>query len=213
MAELIAEKPGCRVTDLMDDLISRIAGLSGHQVAPPGTNTSADDVTIIGMEIEAHGSREEAVRAPRDSDDLSAWITQLFHRIVTPWERSGLSNAARRVHTVLEEAILNAWKNAHLQSSEKPITVRWREGNDFHLEVIDQGDGFDPRSVADPTTLRNRLSQSGRGIFMMRMVSDALNWYDNGRHLVADFHRNPRVAQTEQWVAKHQHGPLWSLLN
>jgi serine/threonine-protein kinase RsbW len=38
--------------------------------------------------------------------------------------------------------------------------------------VRDQGDGFDPTTVADPLAPENLLKSSGRGIFLIRSFMD-----------------------------------------
>jgi serine/threonine-protein kinase RsbW len=42
----------------------------------------------------------------------------------------------------------------------------------FVVEVVDEGDGFDPEAVADPLDPENVLKSSGRGIFFMRNFMD-----------------------------------------
>lgn len=54
--------------------------------------------------------------------------------------------------------------------SETAITAR----------VTDQGDGFDPRGVPDPTTAENVMRAGGRGIFLMRELLDEVRFNDCG---------------------------------
>jgi len=42
--------------------------------------------------------------------------------------------------------------------------------------VHDQGSGFNPNEVPDPTTDENILKTSGRGIFFMRNFMDEVEW-------------------------------------
>ena len=44
------------------------------------------------------------------------------------------------------------------------------------IEVKDQGEGFDPTSVPDPTDPANILKTSGRGMFLMRSFMDEVQW-------------------------------------
>lgn len=54
--------------------------------------------------------------------------------------------------------------------SETAITAR----------VTDQGDGFDPHCVPDPTTPENVTRAGGRGIFLMRELLDEVRFNDCG---------------------------------
>ena len=113
----------------------------------------------------------------------------------------------------VEEALLNAWKNGHHAKPGKPITVRWREGNDFQLEVIDNGDGFDPDLIADPTLPINLVKSSGRGIYMIRMFADEIYWRDGGRHLTASFFRRPRPIDANRHGPLNYMDPIWRISN
>jgi serine/threonine-protein kinase RsbW len=49
--------------------------------------------------------------------------------------------------------------------------------NAVEIEVSDQGEGFDPTSVPDPTDPANILKTSGRGIFLIRNFMDEVEWF------------------------------------
>ena len=46
--------------------------------------------------------------------------------------------------------------------------------------VIDEGVGFDPAAVPDPTTPENLLRAGGRGLFLMRELMDEVRYNDRG---------------------------------
>lgn len=48
------------------------------------------------------------------------------------------------------------------------------------FRVQDQGTGFDPDSIPDPTAPENLLKENGRGIFLMKSLSDNLVFEKNG---------------------------------
>ena len=193
VSELISREKVHRVGNLIRELLGAVAGLSSQQVEYPGTNTSADDVTLIGLEIEDCSESNEKILIPPDIGELCGQIRELSGLISNRWKEAGLNDCDQRIRIVLEEAVLNAWKNGHNGLADRPITVRWREGNDFHLEVIDTGNGFDPNLVADPTLSGNRFNSSGRGIHMIKMYADETHWYEGGRRLSAVFYRHARI--------------------
>ncbi len=211
--DIIQKKPACRIRDLMLDLLAAVACLSDQQVHPPDINTSADDVTLIGLEMEDIDSGQTRILQPQTTEALGVDIRELSDAISGAWQAAGLANAGQRVRIVLEEAVLNAWKNGHHAEPGKPITVRWREGNDFQLEVIDAGDGFDPDLIADPTSPKNLLKPSGRGIYMIRMFADEIHWRDGGRHLTASFFRRPLTIDANRERTLCNMNPLWQLSN
>ena len=51
-----------------------------------------------------------------------------------------------------------------------------RVNSSVEIEVKDQGEGFDPKDVPDPTDPANIMKTSGRGIFLIRSFVDEVDW-------------------------------------
>ena len=47
--------------------------------------------------------------------------------------------------------------------------------------------GFDPDSLPDPTAPENILTPGGRGVFLMRQLSDSVTFDDDGRIVILEF--------------------------
>jgi serine/threonine-protein kinase RsbW len=52
--------------------------------------------------------------------------------------------------------------------------------SEITARITDQGDGFDPQAVPDPTTPRNITRAGGRGLFLMRKLLDEVSFNDRG---------------------------------
>jgi serine/threonine-protein kinase RsbW len=61
------------------------------------------------------------------------------------------------------------------------------------LVVIDEGEGFDPGSVPDPTAEENIDIPSGRGIMLMRAYMSSVEYLHPGNRLRI-FYSNPNAA-------------------
>ncbi len=48
--------------------------------------------------------------------------------------------------------------------------------NKLYIRVKDEGKGFDPANVPDPTEPENLLKDSGRGLYLMRVYMDDLKY-------------------------------------
>ncbi len=73
------------------------------------------------------------------------------------------------VRLALEEALVNAFRHGNRDDPTKHALVDWSITDDeVTIQVTDQGSGFDPGSVPDPTAEENLEIPSGRGIMLMR---------------------------------------------
>ncbi|MEZ6105268.1 MAG: ATP-binding protein [Pirellulaceae bacterium] len=48
------------------------------------------------------------------------------------------------------------------------------------MEITDEGSGFDPNAVPDPTEDENLEKTSGRGLLMMELYMSEVNFNDQG---------------------------------
>jgi serine/threonine-protein kinase RsbW len=82
------------------------------------------------------------------------------------------------VGMALREALANAIKHGNKLNPEKSVLVRIRlKGDDeLRIDVEDEGDGFDPTDLQDPTSPDNLLRSSGRGVFYMRQFMDQVSF-------------------------------------
>lgn len=81
------------------------------------------------------------------------------------------------VDMAVREAITNAVVHGNKLDENKfaEISLRTSPGI-FEITVHDQGKGFDPSVIPDPTKEENILKTSGRGIFFMRNFMDEVEW-------------------------------------
>jgi serine/threonine-protein kinase RsbW len=62
------------------------------------------------------------------------------------------------------------------------LQVTMMEGR-VEATVKDQGSGFDPASVPDPTKPENLSKPCGRGLFLMRELLDEVSYNDRGNEV------------------------------
>lgn len=86
--------------------------------------------------------------------------------------------AAFGIDMAVREAVTNAVVHGNKENEAKEVELIfncWQRS--LEIEVKDQGEGFDPKSVPDPTDPENILKTSGRGIFLMRSFMDEVEWF------------------------------------
>jgi serine/threonine-protein kinase RsbW len=92
--------------------------------------------------------------------------------------RSGLSeDAAYGVDMAVREAATNAVLHGNRRDESKAVEVSFKSSpGAIEITVRDQGEGFDPAGVPDPTDPQNLMKASGRGILFMRTFMDEVEW-------------------------------------
>lgn len=92
--------------------------------------------------------------------------------------RYGISDdAAFGIDMAVREAVTNAVLHGNRQDENKTVDIVLKSSPDaVEISVHDQGPGFNPQDVPDPTANENILKTSGRGIFFMRTFMDEVDW-------------------------------------
>lgn len=81
----------------------------------------------------------------------------------------------------LTEAVTNAMIHGNCNDKTKCVQVKLKKKNNIIAFLIsDEGGGFDFDNLPDPTAPENLLKIGGRGVFLMRQLSDDVAFYDNG---------------------------------
>ena len=92
--------------------------------------------------------------------------------------RSGVDEEGRHwVSVAIREALANAIKHGNQQDPRKSVQVEMAlEPEQVSITVRDQGNGFDPATLEDPLAPENLLKPTGRGVFYMRRLMDAVEF-------------------------------------
>lgn len=73
------------------------------------------------------------------------------------------------IKLAVEEALVNAIKHGNQLDQDKSVRVRYRILPDqFDIQITDEGEGFNPEDVPDPTTDENIERPCGRGLLLIR---------------------------------------------
>ena len=91
----------------------------------------------------------------------------------------------KKLRVVALEALTNAWEHGYGGDESQKIHVNYRVNTTaLNIEISHQGLGFDVNEVPDPMAPENLLSESGRGILIMKNTLDRLEYRDGGRKLL-----------------------------
>ena len=88
------------------------------------------------------------------------------------------------VRLALEEALTNALKHGNCFDPAKEVRLAYRvDSSRVWLQVEDQGSGFCPDSVCDPTLPENVGEPNGRGLFFIRRYMCSIEYNETGNRL------------------------------
>jgi serine/threonine-protein kinase RsbW len=89
------------------------------------------------------------------------------------------------IRLAMEEALVNAIKHGNQMDPSKTVRITCRVGSrHFRIEIEDQGTGFQPEDIPDPTADENLERPCGRGIMLMRSFMTSITYNATGNCVV-----------------------------
>ncbi len=87
------------------------------------------------------------------------------------------------------ESVNNAIQHGNAFDKEKNVTISlWAEEDLLKFTITDEGNGFDFSNLPDPTAPENLNKTSGRGIFLMKHLTDEVEYSDTGKTVSLTFY-------------------------
>ncbi len=89
------------------------------------------------------------------------------------------------------EAVNNAIKHGSRNDSAKNVSLSLTlDESTIRFRIEDTGAGFDYHNLPDPTSPENLEKPGGRGIFLMKHLSDEVDFKEGGRIVELSFYMN-----------------------
>jgi serine/threonine-protein kinase RsbW len=85
------------------------------------------------------------------------------------------------IKLALEEALVNAIKHGNQMDPDKRVFIAYQVTPDrFEIRITDEGAGFNPEDVPDPTAIENLERPCGRGLLLMRGFMTVVEYHGCG---------------------------------
>ena len=89
------------------------------------------------------------------------------------------------IRLCIEEALKNAIIHGNKLNKEFYVFISYAlKGNEFVIEIEDEGAGYVPDKVPDPTKEENLLVDRGRGVFLIHKLMDEVKYNDKGNKII-----------------------------
>ena len=163
----------CQSNDVgIETLVNRLTGLKPEP---------EDDVAVLGVEVLFEKAERKVIAIP----SLPREMTHAENAILPVLENMGYGERAIfAVKLALEEAIINAIKHGNELDDTKKVQISFAiDENQVVISVKDEGEGFNPEAVPDPTTEEGLLATSGRGLALIRAYMDEIRFNETGNEL------------------------------
>lgn len=129
---------------------------------------------------------------PTDTGEAKLVLDQLLGQLA---EHRWAEDDVFAVHLAVEEALMNAIKHGNRWEKQKRVHVRSELCDHFfRIEITDEGAGFDPAGVPDPTLDENLDLPSGRGLMLMRTFMSEVAYNALGNQVTMVKRRDASVA-------------------
>ena len=87
------------------------------------------------------------------------------------------------------ESVNNAIIHGNKKDKNKNVDIVLKvEDNTVSFSITDEGSGFDYNTLPDPTAPENIDKPGGRGIFLMKALSDELEFQEDGKRIKLTFY-------------------------
>ena len=88
------------------------------------------------------------------------------------------------IRLCIEEAVRNAIVHGNRLNKNLHVKIKYCTDNDkLNMEVEDEGLGFDPKAVVDPTGDKNIMKESGRGVCLIKRLMDKVDFNEKGNKI------------------------------
>jgi serine/threonine-protein kinase RsbW len=112
---------------------------------------------------------------PAEARQVQDAIEQILH------VRKAHDHDVFSIRLALEEALVNAIKHGNQMDRSKKVFIAYRFLADrFEIRIVDEGPGFDPADVPDPTAVENLERPCGRGLMLMRHYMTEVEYQGRG---------------------------------
>jgi serine/threonine-protein kinase RsbW len=157
----------------IDELVDQLAGLMSQP---------EDDVALMGLELLLEKAQRKQIVIP----SLPRELTHAENAILPVLENEGYGERAIfAVKLALEEAAINAIKHGNELDDTKKVVISFSiDDNKAVISVADEGEGFNPSDVPDPTAEDYLMATSGRGIALMNAYMDEVRYNDSGNEVI-----------------------------
>lgn len=103
------------------------------------------------------------------------------------------------IRLALEEGIVNAIKHGNQMEPDKVVRMKYSvSSEEFSIRIEDEGTGFNPSDLPDPTAVENIDKPCGRGVMIIRGFMTSVDYHGRGNVLTMTKKKSPPETNDEE---------------
>jgi len=162
-----------------------------------------DDITIMSVEVQTQSRKNQikeklgfSAEAPVYLQIFSYFeeIDKAISVILASMDSYGFPDESiRKMKIALTELLVNAISHGNKKDfSKKVVMGHIIDKKQITISIMDEGNGFNPDSVPDPTTPENLSKNCGRGLFIVKHYVDTVAFNDKGNRVTVTRYHSVR---------------------
>jgi serine phosphatase RsbU (regulator of sigma subunit)/anti-sigma regulatory factor (Ser/Thr protein kinase) len=181
-------------------LIDLLKKRSERQPKGPSAAGLADDVSVVAIEFLTQSRKnqiKEKLGFNRDDPVYLQYISYFEEMdkatsiILSSMDSLGYADESiRKMKIILTELFANAIYHGNQGDHSKRVIIgHVIDRKKVTISILDEGEGFDPASVPDPTLPENLVKDCGRGLYIVKNYADSMEFNEKGNRVtIAKYH-------------------------
>lgn len=149
------------------------------------------DITAVVVEILSQSRKDQLKKELGFVESMPVYLQFLSYyeeidtvsaHILRDMDETGYSDESiRKMKLTITELLANAIGHGNKDDHSKKVTIgHVVENTVVTVAILDEGDGFNPSDIPDPTLPENLIKDHGRGLYIVRNHVDEIHFNDKG---------------------------------
>ena len=157
-------------------------------------STQEDDISFLALEVLTQSRRNQIKEKLGFSADAPVYLQTLSYYeemdraaaiVLSAMDSFGYPDEViRKMKVSLTELLVNAIHHGNKRDCSKKVSLgHVVDGKKAIVSIMDEGPGFNPQSIPDPTLPENLAKDCGRGLYIVRHYVDKIEYNAQGNRV------------------------------
>lgn len=175
------------IASLLETIRNAYTAYSEHAPLP-------DDISLLCTEVLTQSRRSQTKEDLGFATDETVYLQFISYfeemdrtiaTVLSAMDNSGYpDDCIRKMKITLTELLVNAISHGNNKNTVKKVAVGHIVDHEKAVvSIMDEGEGFSPATIPDPTLPENLIKPCGRGLFIVKHYVDSLEYNEKGNRV------------------------------